>query len=101
MSFGAGMGAGFGAGFGSGIAVGIASGKKQAQEQIEKKIREYAVTHTVSIQDTRGYSASIDEMIKVIMEPSLDSGSKTGKAAAIVLGLLLFLGLALFLYIRN
>jgi hypothetical protein len=101
MSFGAGMGVGFGAGFGSGIAVGVASGKRQAQEQIEKKIREYAVTHTISIQDTRGYSASIDDLIKVILEPSCDSGSKTVKAIVIILAGLVIAGLAMFLYFRS
>ena len=101
MSFGAGMGAGFSAGFGSGIAVGISSGKKQAQERIEQKIREYAVTHTISIQHTKGYTVSIYDMIKEILEPPCDTSSKTGKVIAIVSGGVLIVGLALFFYFRN
>ena len=89
MSFGAGMGAGMGAGIGAGIAIGIGSGQKRAQDQI----REYLVTHELTIHDATGKEVSIETLLSEATATG-ECSNKGWVAVAIIIALLV--GIALF-----
>ncbi|GAG90395.1 unnamed protein product [marine sediment metagenome] len=89
MSFGAGMGAGMGAGIGAGIAIGMASGQKNALEQI----REYLITHELTIHDSSGNEVSPESLLDEAVAASEITSRKWGHTALVFA---LLAGVALF-----
>lgn len=96
MSFAAGIGAGIAIGIGA----GMAAGQKKARDDFERNFRALSATHNIRIEDPNGKAVTQDAFLEEMLKTELSKNKKIVLAITVGLGLIFFILLAVFLFLR-